>query len=205
MERANLEEIILQKGEDLFMNRGFDGVSTIDIAKEAGCNQALLHYYFRTKKNLFAKIFQNKLQSVQEQMKITANITASLEEKIENIIDAHFSFLRQDPRLPLFIMNELKNNSEVIDTMKETYMATINPFLSNIQMDLDKAFKDGKIREISAFNLMMDIISLDAFIFIAEPVMTNILSYSEEEKDECYNIRKQEIKRLIIQGIKKEN
>ena len=35
------------------MEKGFDAVSTTDIARKVGCNQALVHYYFRTKDNLF--------------------------------------------------------------------------------------------------------------------------------------------------------
>ena len=49
----NMEQQILQCAEELFLEKGFSLVSTTDIAKKAGCNQALVHYYFRTKENLF--------------------------------------------------------------------------------------------------------------------------------------------------------
>ena len=49
----NLEIQILQAAEELFLSNGFAGTSTTDIAKRVGCNQALVHYYFRTKENLF--------------------------------------------------------------------------------------------------------------------------------------------------------
>ena len=56
----NLEQDILDAASELFLSRGFDNTSTTDIAKKAGCNQALVHYYFRTKENLFQRIFLQK-------------------------------------------------------------------------------------------------------------------------------------------------
>ena len=54
------EQLILKVAERLFLEKGFAMTSTTEIAKEVGCNQALIHYYFRTKDNLFNVIFENK-------------------------------------------------------------------------------------------------------------------------------------------------
>ena len=48
-----MEIVILETAERLFLEKGFGMTSTTEIAKEIGCNQALIHYYFRTKENLF--------------------------------------------------------------------------------------------------------------------------------------------------------
>jgi hypothetical protein len=44
---------------------------------------------------------------------------------------------------------------------------------------------------------------MDVFIFIAEPVMKNILLYSEQEMQEVFIDRKQEIKKAILLSLKK--
>ena len=54
---SNTEQQILASAEKLFLQKGFSATSTTDIARDAGCNQALVHYYFRTKENLFNRIF----------------------------------------------------------------------------------------------------------------------------------------------------
>ncbi|MGC3977884.1 MAG: TetR family transcriptional regulator [Paludibacteraceae bacterium] len=46
------EEKIKQSAEKVFMEKGFFGARTRDIADEAGINLALLNYYFRSKENL---------------------------------------------------------------------------------------------------------------------------------------------------------
>ena len=56
-ETEPMEQAILRAAERLFLDKGFALTSTTEIAREAGCNQALVHYYFRTKENLFSKRF----------------------------------------------------------------------------------------------------------------------------------------------------
>ena len=56
------EQLILEAAEKLFLEKGFAMTSTTEIARVAGCNQALVHYYFRTKENLFQSIFENKFR-----------------------------------------------------------------------------------------------------------------------------------------------
>lgn len=58
----SMESIILETAERLFLDKGFALTSTTEIAREAGCNQALVHYYFRTKEQLFIRIFEEKIK-----------------------------------------------------------------------------------------------------------------------------------------------
>ena len=57
-----MEEAILEAAERLFLEKGFTSTSTTEIAKAAGCNQALVHYYFRKKDLLFTAIFEKKMR-----------------------------------------------------------------------------------------------------------------------------------------------
>ena len=50
------EKLILDAAMKVFTQRGFDGARTEDIAKEAGINRALLHYYYRTKEKLYETV-----------------------------------------------------------------------------------------------------------------------------------------------------
>ena len=52
------EEKIFEAATDVFVEKGMDGARMQDIATHAGINKALLHYYFRTKDQLFSKVFE---------------------------------------------------------------------------------------------------------------------------------------------------
>lgn len=48
---------ILNAAEDLFSKHGFYGVTIREVAREAGVDTALVHYYFGAKKDLFDAVF----------------------------------------------------------------------------------------------------------------------------------------------------
>ena len=103
----NIEKRILWVAERLFLEKGFSGTSTTEIAKTVGCNQALIHYYFRTKEKLFWDIFSPKMEQVVEYLDAPLDETVDFLERIRNIIDFYFGMLELDERLAPFIVNEL--------------------------------------------------------------------------------------------------
>ena len=50
------ETRILEAAEKEFFEKGYAGARTTSIAEAAGVTHAMLHYYFRTKDNLFERI-----------------------------------------------------------------------------------------------------------------------------------------------------
>lgn len=57
------ERKILEAAKRVFGRKGLDGARMQEIADEAGLNKALLHYYFRSKDNLFRAVFREVFQS----------------------------------------------------------------------------------------------------------------------------------------------
>jgi AcrR family transcriptional regulator len=53
---------ILDVAEDLFSKHGFHGVTLREVAREAGVDTALLHYYFEGKRGLFDAVFLRRAE-----------------------------------------------------------------------------------------------------------------------------------------------
>lgn len=53
---------ILDAAEDLFSKHGFYGVTIREVAREAGVDTALVHYYFGAKRALFDAVFQRRAE-----------------------------------------------------------------------------------------------------------------------------------------------
>ena len=56
------EELILDAAMKVFTRKGFAAARMEEIAKEAGINRALLHYYHRDKQTMFNRIFENRFK-----------------------------------------------------------------------------------------------------------------------------------------------
>jgi AcrR family transcriptional regulator len=55
-------ELILDAAEDLFSKHGFYGVTIREVAREAGVDTALVHYYFVAKRGLFDAVFLRRAE-----------------------------------------------------------------------------------------------------------------------------------------------
>ena len=84
----SMEQVILETAERLFLEKGFTATSTTQIAKAVGCNQALVHYYFRTKDNLFNTIFEQKFKMLFENLYASQNFgNIPFPEKVKHAVE----------------------------------------------------------------------------------------------------------------------
>ena len=59
---ADTRDLILDAAEDLFSKHGFYGVTICEVAREAGVDTALVHYYFGAKRGLFDAVFLRRAE-----------------------------------------------------------------------------------------------------------------------------------------------
>lgn len=201
----NFENQILQVAENLFLEKGFAGTSTTDIAKEVGCNQALVHYYFRTKENLFLRVFQNKIESIfLTLLQPLLNTDEDFFDKMRHTMSAYFDFLAKESRLAFFVINELLCNKKRLMFVYEYFMS--NSTRTNVYEMIDSVVqaevKKGTIRQISTVDFVLDIVSLTVFNFIAFPIYSDLSGSTKTEKNAFLEQRKQEIITLAINGMR---
>lgn len=197
-----MEEQILLVAKELFMQNGYEGVSTTQVAKAVGCNQALVHYYYRTKQNLFKIICQ---QEIQKMLKILADIPQediSFENFIEKIIEAQIGFLKNNPDAPFFIIGELRHNSEVLKMMRELFSEFDKEIVGKIRMFVQMKQSKGELKDISIEDLLIDIVSLDVMSFVGQVLFTQILEMDSQTQEAFLERRKTHIKKLILSNIK---
>ena len=201
MQKNNMELQILLVAKDLFVQHGYDGVSTTQVAKAAGCNQALVHYYYRTKQNLFKIIYQ---QEVNKMLQAIANIPQediSFEEFIAKIVDMQMDFMMKNNNAPFFLIGELRKNSEVLAIMKDCIVNFRQEIMNKISAFIQMKQEKGEIKEVVIEDLLIDILSLNLISFVGQSFFAQILSMDSIEQEEFIARRKEHIKKLIVASI----
>ena len=201
----NLENEILMAAEDLFLEKGFAGTSTTDIARRVGCNQALVHYYFRTKENLFLQVYNGKVETILTTLqKPLLEQGAEFTDKLRSTIGAYFDFLTANSRLPFFVINELLCNKERLQSAYKYFMQNTshNNVFGMIDSVVQAEVRKGTIRPIETVDFVLNIVSLTVFNFVVLPIYTDLSGSTETEKTEFINNRKEEVIRLVINGLR---
>mgnify|MGYP002622241890 CR=1 FL=1 len=200
--QTDLEQRILETAKQLFLEHGFAQTSTTDIARAVGCNQALVHYYYRTKERLFRKIFEQEMNNL---LDFANKFTYSddLWSFLSTLVDYYFSFLTQNPKLPFFILNELVLNEERRAWMRETFIQNERrqkAYYAFSDMVM-REIKKGTIRQIEPLDLLLDIVSLVVMTFICMPIYSDLLQKTPEELNDFLAHRKQEVLLMLEGGL----
>jgi AcrR family transcriptional regulator len=170
----NTEQIILEAAEKLFIEKGFDGAKTTEIARLAGVNHALLHYYFRTKENLFNCVFERIAADLVGFFNIAFEGETPFFEKLKRAIELHFDCLATRIDLPMFVIREVIQKKE----RKAYFLKQIFPIakrvLAKMHSDMKREVKKGTIRPVKAQNLLLNIAALNVFAFIGAEILFEV-------------------------------
>lgn len=205
-EHSNLQSTearILQAAEKEFFEKGYAGARTASIAEAAGVTHAMLHYYFRTKDKLFEQIVAGKINMLGDIiLSAIGDDNLPLEERIRQGVERHFDFIAANRDLPRFIVNEVLSRPNHIEIMKRNALHIVNSLLGSLQGEIDEYASRGLCRKVDARMLLIDIVSLNVFPFMAAPIVYSAIGDSYSNYDEFLAMRKKENVETILNKLK---
>src|SRR6478672_3055632 len=193
------EEKILVAARKVFLNKGMDGARMQDIADEAGINKALLHYYFRSKDKLFEQIFFEVATAFLPRVFAILESNLTLFQKIQRFCEEYIGQLVKTPYVPIFILNEINRQPQAF--LKKVLGTNKPPFHTLLQQ-IDLEVKAGVIRPINPIQLLLNVVSLCLFPFVASPMIELITGMNSKQFNTLMELRKKEIPALVIESIK---
>jgi AcrR family transcriptional regulator len=195
------ESKILAAARKVFTSKGMAGARMQDIADEAGINKALLHYYFRDKDKLFETIFLDEAQRFVPKINLIFSSDAPLFDKIETFVAEYIDEMIENPYLPWFVLNEMNRDPDhfLYKIWGKDNLPKPAKFLEQIENEIKK----GTIRKINPVHLLMNLLSMTIFPFIARPMVTRNLHLSEPQFRKIMEERKKEIPKFIIDSLRK--
>lgn len=195
------EKAILDAARKVFTQKGFAASRMEDIAQVAGINRALLHYYFRSKEKLFDIIFQQRIREFFLGLVGIITRPESIDEKIKAIVAHDIDMIRSQPDLPIFVLQELAQRP---DRLIEAASAGANPanMMKAWKQQVKLAVDKKQIRPVDGGQLLINIMSLCVYPFIAKPVIKAVQELDDPQFDKMVVKRKQEIVDFVMNSIK---
>jgi TetR/AcrR family transcriptional regulator len=202
----NSEHKILKAAMNIFVKKGRYGAKMQEIADAAHINKAMLHYYFRTKENLYTKVFENVFAQGFSALSKSFETKGNFESKLIEFVEQYTSMIVENPQIPLFILRELSEGAEDVRPVFEEILfsekfSLPQLFLENLQTAID----NGEIKNIDPRQIFITIIGSVAFFFIAEPLLSVFFRNDPEyRRDVFIKQRKKAIVNIILNGIKNQ-
>ena len=106
---------ILQVTERLFAEKGFDGTSIRDIAKEANINIAMVSYYFGSKEKMLEALIISRISDMKLQLESLSKEEISPVEKINKLIELYITRINKNKCIYQILHFELTSKKREID------------------------------------------------------------------------------------------
>ncbi len=198
MTDTSMEQTILETAERLFLVKGFGLTSTNDIAREVGCNQSLINYYFRSKEKLFQTIFEKKLILFLAGFMEPLKSDLPFLEKIRHLSEGHYENLSKNPQLPLFILNEIRTNPERLEAFKDIIQKSLAKIVPSLQKELTVEIQEGRVRNTTLFDILLTMASLNIGSILFPPLLNHLLQSNDTDRESERKERGKENARILL-------
>lgn len=183
------EQRILAAAKEIFLQKGFDGARMQEISELAGINKALLHYYYRSKDQLFQRVFEEESRRMMTPMFQLLHSDLPILEKVKGMVGAHFNAYLEDPRLPMFFFSESLQHPELLasNPSNEEIRRLMHTLVVQLEHEMDK----GTIRRFDPEHLIINALALGMFPFVAKPMMNCTFGFDEDRYREFMAVRRE--------------
>ena len=192
------EEKIYDAARRIFILKGMEGARMQEIADKAGMNKALLHYYFRSKENLFKAVFKDIFTKFFSKVKETLFSDVSLKEKLCVFIDNYIDLIQANPYVPQFIINEINRDPQVLKTLM--FESEIDP--KKILELFYNEINSNNLSKIDPKHIVVSLLGMLIFPFVARPLLQMVYFNDDQEVyNKFLNERKEVVKNMILKMI----
>lgn len=175
---------ILEAARKVFLEKGMAGARMQQIADEAGINKALLHYYFRSKEQLFRQVFEEALADMMPNVHAAVLQPMPIRDKLKTFVRVYFEQVRAHPVVPLFVLHELQRGGAALVDIFAEQMKQAAPqaprLIPRILLDeLRAAAARGELGAHQPEHLLVSLMAMCVFPFVARPMIQFLMGMDE--------------------------
>ena len=190
----------------VFVRRGTAGARMQDIAREAGVNQALLHYYFRSKDRLAEAVFRRTAGSLFPRVVQVMTSDIPIEEKVGQVVEIEIDHLSRTPGLPGYLISELHHHPErvrqLIAALTGASPDDVRPrVLEKLKEQIDAAVRGGRLRPIAPEQFLVNLLSLCVFPFAARPLLMVLLGLDQQGFNRFIEDRRDQLAGFFLRAL----
>jgi AcrR family transcriptional regulator len=193
---TDVEQLIKDTAKKIFFVEGKLHATTQDIADAAGINRASIHYYYRSRKLLFDRVFEEAMVEFNAKLRLVIEQEElPFRQLIERLLDFLLKKSMEHPFLELFLVAELNTNPNI----KPHFMPEApTERKATLWENIAKEVAAGTMKPIEPEHFIVNLMSLCSFPFLAKPIVKRALELSEEGYAKLIAERKGVILRQIF-------
>jgi len=195
---------ILDAADEIFVRRGIDGARMQEIADHAGVNKALVHYYFRSKTNLARSVWLRIASSFVPGIFEMMASDLSLDDKIDQFVDAYHTTLTRHPYLLAYVISEAARHPDLVDDFYSTERRqAARRMINKLREQIGEQVKGKNVAPVSAEQFLVTLTSSCLFPFAAQPMIAEVLGLGPTGVREFMRRRRTELPAFLKRALQR--
>lgn len=200
----SVQQTIVAAATRVMVRRGSAGARMREIAREARVSTAALYYHFEDKERLADAVFESVVCRVAERFLNAWNPGECLETNVGRAIQVCVSELADNPRIATYILTESHRNPDRFERIRPELSRRLSYRREKLHRLL-RSQLDGGLREDASGpppeDLLIDLVGLCAFPFLALPVLHALLGVNGEGIEQLLDGRPQNVQAFLLNGL----
>jgi len=190
---AGTGQRILAAAVQEFAEKGFFGARMQAMAAAAGVNKAMLHYYFRSKENLYRQVLQVTFQALWQNVEEILQEEAPIIQRLDRVVDLYMDLFIRNPGLVRIILREVAGGGEQLrQSIKYLKTVGITPRRSLLRVEAEMGFSQDDL-----LHLIVSLIGLCLFSTFAEPFLGELFDLDQARMADFSKERRGAIKVML--------
>jgi TetR/AcrR family transcriptional regulator len=162
-----------------FSTHGLSGARTEAIAESAGANKALLFYYFKSKKGLYAAAIEEVSGQVVEDALAALDPAYSAGERLLRTALNHFDRVLTKREFQSLLQQEMvRFHRDESGAIPVVFLATFQPLMEKMQRAVEEGIKRRELCKMDALQVINSIFGANVFYFLSAPMMQAVLPFN---------------------------
>lgn len=171
-EHSSKQKILLA-AEDEFAEQGFAGARTQEIARKAGVNKALIHYYYKDKSSLYQAVMDEMMFDLIRISQDVAKRKLTGKALVEALVSDFFDFAARHPHFAkLTTAGSTMGDAKYLETSIKNLFRPL--FQRGVEF-LEEHMEKGAIRKVDAPQFLVSALLLTLSYFAMQPMISLLL------------------------------
>lgn len=186
------EKLIKDAAKRLLFAEGKLYATTQDIADAAGINRSAVHYYYRTRNQLIAQVFEESMTALSLRLDQVMLSDQPFRKKTEELIDIYLAEMIAYPYEETFMVTEINNaGHKLVTKIKE---GPVSSFLEEVAREMEA----GTIEKMNPVHFLINLFCLLSYPIIMAPLYQQFFQMAKDDFDKIIQERRGLVYQMIF-------
>ncbi len=176
-EPSDTRTALVASARELFAAHGYRGASIRAITQRAGANLGAVTYHFGSKEGLYGAVLASVAQPFRDYLLEVAGRPGPPPERIERLVGAFFTYLRDHPELPALMVQHLASSGPFPDPARRV-LDSNHRMISEI---IAEGQQEGSIRQGDPRLMALSIVAQPIWLTLVRRLLREAIGFDQQE------------------------